>query len=275
MGVDVTPATFEAEVIQRSHEVPVVVDFWAPWCGPCRVLGPVLEALEAEAGGDWQLVKINTQDHPQLAQQFGIQGIPAVKAFRNGQQIDEFVGALPKPAVAQWLEGIVPSAADEAVAQADSLRASDPAAALALYQQALADKPGHIEGLLGAAELTDDADLARALLAKLSPRLTPAQASRKSKRTLSLDAGGSAEAELAAAVAADPANHDARWDLAHALAAREAWDDAFGHLMHLVRADRGYRDDGARKAMLQIFDVVGRNQMSDRWRDELMRELTK
>ena len=166
MGVDVTPATFEAEVIQRSHEVPVVVDFWAPWCGPCRVLGPVLEALEAEAGGDWQLVKINTQDHPQLAQQFGIQGIPAVKAFRNGQQIDEFVGALPKPAVAQWLEGIVPSAADEAVAQADSLRASDPAAALALYQQALADKPGHIEGLLGAAELTDDADLARALLAR-------------------------------------------------------------------------------------------------------------
>jgi len=276
MAMDVTPASFDTEVVQRSHDVPVVVDFWAPWCQPCRVLGPVLEQLERDAAGSWVLVKINTQDHPELAQRFGIQGIPAVKAFRGGEQVDEFVGALPAPAIERWLEGVVPSEADERAAAAAAVRDRDPEAALAGYREALQLQPDHTEALLSAAELTDDEAEARAWLGKLTPRLTADQAARRSRLELALDAaGGGLEADLVGQVAADPTDLDARWDLAHRLAAREAYDEALGHLMEVVRRDRGYRDDGARKAMLQIFDVVGRTPASDRWRDELMRELTR
>ncbi|SHK34001.1 thioredoxin [Rhodothermus profundi] len=102
------PEFFHKEVIEKSHEKPVVVDFWAPWCGPCRILGPVLEKLARESKGAWRLVKINTDQHPELALHYQVRGIPTVKLFRNGQVVDEFVGALPEPAVRQWLHRHVP-----------------------------------------------------------------------------------------------------------------------------------------------------------------------
>ena len=275
MGIVVTPESFEREVVQRSHQVPVVVDFWAPWCGPCRVLGPVLEELERQADGAWVLVKINTQEHPSLAQRFGIQGIPAVKGFRDGEEVDAFVGALPKAAVATWLEGLAPSEADLAVRAARAVLPADPEAALASLRAALGHDDRHGEALLLAAELTTDAAEARAWLERLPPRLTPEQQARKSRRLLSLEAAGVSETALRERLASDPEDLDARWDLAHRRASHEAYGEALEHLMHIVRRDRSYRDDGARKAMLGVFDVIGRSAESDRWRDELMRELTR
>src|SRR5512147_1473306 len=119
--VEVPPGQFEAAVIDESRRRPVVVDFWAPWCGPCRTLGPVLEKLAAAGGGDWLLAKVNVDDSPELAGRFGVQGIPAVKAFRDGEVIDEFVGALPEREVRRWLDGVAPGPADTAFAEARAL----------------------------------------------------------------------------------------------------------------------------------------------------------
>jgi putative thioredoxin len=147
---EATEATFDRDVVERSREVPVVVDFWAEWCGPCRTLGPVLERLATEGGGSWVLAKVDVDANPGLADVFGVQGIPAVRAFQGGRQVAEFTGALPETAVREWLARLGPSPADLAYEEGAALEAAGrPDEAADRYRRALADAPAHEEARVG------------------------------------------------------------------------------------------------------------------------------
>jgi putative thioredoxin len=270
---------FEADVLERSHEVPVLVDFWAPWCGPCRVLGPVLEKLADEYSGKFVLAKVNVDESPSLAGAFGVQGIPAVKLIRDGEIAGEFTGALPEPAVREMLSRYLPSEYDEQADEAANLEEQgNPAEAQAIYQSILDEEPTHAKSLLGLGRVLMNAGDRDGALEKLE-RISPAAEERKIAdrliARLQLQGDQSAdETTLRQKLADQPDSLEARFDLAQALAANEKFEEALNEFLDIVKSDREFRDDGARKAMVQIFDVLPPDDpLIDKYRSELAKVL--
>ncbi len=270
---------FEADVLERSHEIPVLVDFWAPWCGPCRVLGPVLEKLADEYSGKFVLAKINVDESPSLAGAFGVQGIPAVKLIKDGEIAGEFTGALPEPAVREMLSRYLPSEYDEQADEAADLEEQGkPAEAQAIYQSILDAEPTHAKSLLGLGRVlmnAGDRDGALETLERISPAAEERKIADRLIARLQLQGDQSAdEATLRQKLAAQPDSLEARFELAQALAANEKFEEALSEFLDIVKSDREFRDDGARKAMVQIFEVLAPDDpLIDKYRSELAKVL--
>lgn len=254
---DVTADEFQQAVLQKSHEIPVVVDFWAEWCGPCRTLGPTLEKLAEESAGDFILAKVDVDSNQQLAAQFNVQGIPMVIGFVGGAPVDQFTGALPENAIRQWLANLLPSELDLVVEQArDAAIAGNLETAERLFAAALEEQPDHQEAGTGLAALqiaSGRHDEALILLGKLAVTEEVERLQSAARLTASR---GTDLAEIEQRLEADPDNETARIELALALAGRAEYEPALDHLLMVVRA-RGPQMDTARKGMLDIFEVLG------------------
>lgn len=277
--LDVSEENFEAEVLDRSNQVPVLVDFWAQWCGPCKVLGPVLEKLAEEYAGEFLLAKLNVDENPNLAGMFGIQGIPAVKLFKDGDLVSEFTGALPEPMLREFLSKFLPTEADKQTREAQTLEEQGKSSeAKALYRAILDADPNHPKALLGLGRLAmneGDSESALEHLDKISIVADERKEAERLIARLNLQ-GGTAENETALRekVKAEPNNIAARFELAQALAGVEKYEEALKEFLDLVKRDRAFQDDGARKAMVQIFEVLGSDDpLTDRYRSELAKVL--
>src|SRR5271157_6118651 len=267
---EVTTASFRADVLTASTRRPVLVDFWAPWCGPCKQLAPALEKAVADSGGKVTLVKMNIDEHPQIAGQLGIQSIPAVIAFDKGQPVDGFVGALPESQIRGFIERLVGPLAGgsaELLAEADEAAAKgDAAGAAAIYAEILAEDPADVKAIGGLAKLQVAAGQlaqAKALLATApapAPDKEPDPAIVAAQAALNLAEQASSVGELAPlekAVAANPDDHQSRFDLAVALSAKGDRAAAADQLLELIRRDRSWNDQAARKQLLQLFEAWG------------------
>jgi putative thioredoxin len=274
--VDVSEADFEREVIERSKSVPVVVDFWAPWCGPCRALGPVLERLVQERQGQVVLAKVNTDESQQLAAVFRIESIPAVKAFRDGQLVLEFEGLLPEPSLREFLDRVCPSEAERQAKQARELETTDPAEAEATYRRVLegerppdAARVGLARVLLARGQEAEAAELLR----RLPPGGPEAPEVDRLSALLFLkeQARGQAdEAELRRRLAADPENAELRCELGIVLAAAGRYPEALETLLSAAERDKKLGGGKVREAMVKLFQLVGvRSELAEEYRDKL------
>jgi putative thioredoxin len=265
---DTTTQTFMKDVIEESRSQPVLVDFWAEWCGPCKQLGPVLEKVVRAAKGKIKLAKMDIDKHPAIPGQMGIQSIPAVIAFVNGQPVDGFMGALPESQVAAFIERLTKGRASaeerDLLKEADAaLVDGDAAHAAELYAQILEQDSGNIHALAGLARAyvetgaLEQAKQMLALVPEAKHNEAPVAAARAALELAEQASSLGPIAELEQKVAANPADHQARYDLALALNAQGRRNEALDHLLDIVKRDRKWNDDGARKQLVQLFDAWG------------------
>jgi putative thioredoxin len=263
-AVDVTVKDFQTQVIDASKKAPVLVDFWAPWCGPCRALGPVLEKLAAEYGGRFILAKVNSDENQSLARQYGVRGIPNVKAFANGELADEFTGALPETQVREFIDRLLPSPAEPLRQQALAAKArGETDATRKLLLQAITLDPRHEAARLDLVDLMIDAkdiEEARRLLDEIADRARDAvrvDALRARLQLVANSGSGADRASLERKIAADPADLEAHFELANLLALHQDYGPAMEQLLEIVRRQRGFRDDAARKTLINLFNLLG------------------
>jgi putative thioredoxin len=226
--MDISTASFEKEVLETSARQPVVVDFWAPWCAPCRTLGPILEKLEAEYGGRFRLAKVNLDENPALAEAFGVRSIPAVFGFREGKAVASFVGAQPEREVRAFIERLLPSPHEQSIERAEQL--------IARGEVDEADRL--LESVPFDVDWQDRVDALRAAVGFAR-------------------AGGPGMRELEARIAANADDHEARLQLAQRLAAERRWREAMEQLLAIVKKDKNWRDGEARKQLLHVFRLAG------------------
>jgi putative thioredoxin len=267
---DSSIATFAADVLETSREVPVIVDFWAPWCGPCKQLGPALEKAVNEAKGAVRLVKVNIDENQEIARQLRIQSIPTVYAFKNGQPVDGFMGAIPESQIRTFVQSLagghggVDHAAEVLAAGDEAFAAGDISTAAQAYGHVLQEEPGHPKAVAGLARCylkSGDIERARATLQLVRPDGASDEAVRAVEAELKLSEQASKAAgglDVARAKAeANPNDLQARYDLALAIDASGDRASAIDELLGIVRRDRKWNDEAARKHLLTLFDAMG------------------
>jgi putative thioredoxin len=262
--IDVTVANFEAEVIAASMTQPVLVDFWAPWCGPCKAIGPILEKLEVEYGGGFKLAKINSDDEQQLAGAFGIRSIPTVVLLKNGQPVDGFMGALPEGKVREFLDKHVQALAAEPEEElpAEDPQALDPAEQLEKLQHAVATDPSnddarfeYVKALLLAGRV-EDARRAFEPVANKAALVRRVDALARWLDAITLAATEPGLAQLDAKIAANRRDFQARFDRARLLLAQQQWTAAMDELLEILMRDKGWSEDLARKTYIAILELI-------------------
>ncbi|OGA20280.1 MAG: hypothetical protein A3G25_06130 [Betaproteobacteria bacterium RIFCSPLOWO2_12_FULL_63_13] len=272
---DVTSASFEKDVLLASSEVPVIVDFWASWCAPCKVLKPILEKLADEYRGKFKLAKVDTEKDPELAARFGVRGIPNVKAFVGGALVAEFSGAIPEPSVRAFIDKIIPSPSERLRLQANAaMREGDFETAESRLYEAVKLDPGHREarldlvGALIARHAYSEADL---VLAQLAERERSERGDAYARQIMLWKKGQSlpASTDLAAQVESRPGDLDLRLQLGERLVAESDYEGALCHLIEVVRGDRGALREQARRTVLEVFNLAtdgGQTEMVGRYR---------
>jgi putative thioredoxin len=276
---DVGDADFEREVIETSRSTPVVVDFWAPWCGPCRTLAPILERLAEEHAGAFRLARVNVDQAPRSARRYAVRAIPAVVGLRGGEVAARFEGAQPERAVREFLRALLPAEADRLAREGDELAAAGHAnAAEERYREALASEPGHEGAALGLAPLLAERGQTGEALALLEGVAAggwrAAEAERLAAALRTRAEGQGDAAELRRRLEARPDDLGARLSLGRALAAQGRAEEALLELLGVVERDPRFADEAARKSMLDLFAVLGPDHpLTGRFRRELARAL--
>lgn len=277
-SLDASESDFDAKVVSASYQQPVVIDFWAPWCGPCKVLKPMLEKLAEEFGGKFLLAKVNSDENPELSARYKVRGIPAVKAMVDGRIVDEFTGAQPEGVVREWLAGIIPSPAEVLRRGALELAASnDLDGALQKLAEASRLDPANEWVRVDSAEILlaqGKAEEALQLLDTLKDMdiLKDARVAQLAAqaRVACAAASGGDEAVLVAAIAADENDLESRLKLANLLVAVQRYGEGLDQLLEIVRRDRQFRDDIGRKTLLDVFNLLAdRRELVSEYRRRL------
>ena len=262
-------ATFADDVIKASSDTPILVDFWAPWCGPCKQLTPVLEKLVKASSGKIRLVKINIDENQELATQLQIQSIPMVYAFKEGQPVDGFMGALPESQIRDFIEKLIgpvgPSPSEEVISMAkEALSQEDFQTAANLFAQVMQnnqDEPSAIAGLTKCYIGMGETDQAREIIGSLDEETSAHPEVASAIAALTLKEQGSETSsdisKLQSVIANNPTDHQARYDLALALSSDGQHEDAIEHLVEIIKHDRQWNEDSAREQLLKIFEALG------------------